>query len=67
MILTKLDGHSKPEPFEMIHAEKHDSFLNNLEKCVEATVRQDDIDDEEVIRMIRDIAGPCRPILNIVI
>lgn len=43
-----------PEADEMIRAEKNATFLNNLEKWVEATVVQDSIDDEEVIIRVRD-------------
>lgn len=38
----------------MIRAEKYATFLNNLEKWVEATVVQDSMDDAEVIRRVKD-------------
>jgi hypothetical protein len=54
IILPESDEDSKHEPLETIRAEKYATFLNNLEKWVEATVRQDDIDDEEVIRRVKE-------------
>ena len=45
---------SNPESLEMIRAEKYATFLNNLEKWVEATIMQNGIDDEEVIRRVKD-------------
>lgn len=45
---------SSPEPLEIYRAEKYATFLNNLEKWVEATVAQNSIDDEEVIRRVKD-------------
>jgi|GEM_PF-5948294 len=47
----------------MIRVEKYAIFLNNLEKWIEANVTQDSINDEEVIRSVKDrIAVPCKPI-----
>lgn len=43
-----------PESLENIRAEKYATFLNNLEKWVEATIMQNHIDDEEVIRRVKD-------------
>ena len=39
---------------ENVRAEKYATFLNNLEKWVEATIMQNHIDDEEVIRRVKD-------------
>ena len=54
-MLSEPAGSSNLEPLENIRAEKYATFLNNLEKWVEATVVQDSsIDDEEVIRRVKD-------------
>jgi hypothetical protein len=51
--LSEFAENSKPEPFA-VRSEKYATFLNNLEKWVEATIVQDNIDDEEVIRRVKD-------------
>jgi hypothetical protein len=43
-----------PEPLGIIRAEKYATFLNNLEKWVEATIMQNNINDENVIRRVKD-------------
>lgn len=42
------------EPLAIIRAEKYATFLNNLEKWVEATIMQNHIDDEDIIRRVKD-------------
>ena len=53
-MLSEHAGSSNSEPLEIIRAEKYATFLNNLVKWVEATIMQDSIDDEEVIRRVKD-------------
>jgi hypothetical protein len=52
--LSKPAESYNPEPLEIIRAEKYAMFLNNLEKWVEATIMQNSIEDEEVIRRVKD-------------
>lgn len=51
--MSKPAESSGPEPLEIIRAEKYATFLNNLEKWVEATIMQNSIDDE-VIKRVKD-------------
>ena len=54
ILLSEPAGSSNPKPLEIIRAEKHAIFLNNLEKWVEATIAQNGLDDEEIIRRVKD-------------
>lgn len=54
ILLSEPARSSNPEPIEIIRAEKYATFLNNLEKWVEATIVQNSIDDEEVIQRVKD-------------
>ena len=46
--LSKIDKRqSEPESSAMIRDGKYDTFLNNLEKWVEAMMVQNNIDDDE--------------------
>lgn len=54
ILLSEPAASSNVEPLEIIRAEKYATFLNNLEKWVEAIIMQNSIDDEEVIRRVKD-------------
>ena len=54
LLLSESAGNSTPKPLELVRAEKYATFLNNLEKWVEATIMQDSMDDEEVIRRVKN-------------
>ena len=48
------DAQDRHDPLEIIRAEKYATFLNNLEKWVEAHMAQDNMSEEEVIRRVKD-------------
>ena len=45
---------NEPDPLELIRAEKYATFLNNLEKWVEAHMAQDNMTEEEVITRVKE-------------
>lgn len=52
--MHRADEQDKHDPLEIIRAEKYATFLNNLEKWVEAHMAQDNMNEEEIISRVKD-------------
>lgn len=52
--MHRADEQGKHDPIEIIRAEKYATFLNNLEKWVEAHMAQDNMDEEDVIIRVKE-------------